>query len=63
MCNIFMTACKDKEIGKCSRRSNNGLQILGISNKVKLLGGLLKIWNVPIDVKIFFLCQLRTIFF
>jgi len=58
-----MTACKDKEIGKCSRRSNDGLQILGISNKVKLLGGLLKIWNVPIDVKIFFLCQLRTIFF
>jgi len=43
MCNIFMTACKDKEIGKCSRRSNNGLQILGISNKVKLLRGLLKI--------------------
>jgi len=61
MCNIFMTACKDKEIGKCSRRSKDGLQILGISNKVKLLRGLLKILNVLIDVGMIFLCQLRTI--
>jgi len=56
-----MTAYKDKGIGKCSRRSNDGLQILGISNKVKLLRGLLKIWNVLIDVGMIFLRQLRKI--